>query len=432
MRRRLMALMESYIHPAAIGHLGFLHRSLSWLTGLLDPNDWLHLQRGAEGPVLVPLTVSKGVRVGTRELIRDAMRRMPDRLTVKLHAFATKVVLEDGNRATGIEFLDKAHAYRADPYPAQDQAVEDLRRTVRARHEVILAGGTFNTPQLLMLSGIGPPEELSKHGIGTRIPLPGIGKNLQDRYEIGIVHEMREPFAILKHADLRPGDREFADWQNGHGLYTANGVVAAIVKRSSLAQPDPDLFLFAIPGHFSGYKPGYSEWGRKKNYFTWVILKAHTQNRAGRLCLRTSDPCDPPCINFHYFNEGTNGHQDDVDGVVAGIEFVRKITGRTASLFKETIPGPQVHSRAELAQFVMHNAWGHHACGTCKIGADDDEDAVLDSEFRVRKTRGLRVVDASIFPKIPGFFILSAILMAAEKASKAIISDARRNSRTYP
>ena len=430
--RRLQGWAESFLHPATLSPLGALRRSLAWLTSLLDPNDWLHLKDGAEGPVLVPLTVSNGSRVGTRELVRNALRRMPDKLTVKLHAFATGIVFTDGNRAAGIEFLDRASVYRADPRAALNGPIEAPRRTVRARREVILAGGTFNTPQLLMLSGVGPPEELSKHKIKTKIPLSGVGKNLQDRYEIGIVHEMREAFAILKHAELRPGDREFADWQNGHGLYTANGVVAAIIKRSSLAQPDPDLFLFAIPGHFSGYKPGYSEWGRKKNYFTWVILKAHTQNRAGRLCLRTSDPCDPPCINFHYFDEGTNGHQDDVDAVVAGIEFVRKITGRTASLFKETIPGPQVHSRAELAQFVMHNAWGHHACGTCKIGADDDEDAVLDSEFRVRKTRGLRVVDASIFPKIPGFFILSAILMAAEKASKAIISDARRNSRTYP
>jgi choline dehydrogenase-like flavoprotein len=425
--QRLEGWIESYFQPAAVRHLGALRRSLSWLTSLLDPNDWLHLQHGAEGPVLVPLTVRKGIRVGTRELIRDAARRMPDKLTVKLHALATKVVLSDDNRASGIEFLDKERVYRADARAPLNGPVDASRRTVSARHEVILAGGTFNTPQLLMLSGIGPPEELGKHKVATRIALSGVGKNLQDRYEVGVVHEMRQPFAILEHADLRPGDREFAEWQNGKGIYAANGVVAAIIKRSSLAQPDPDLFLFAIPGHFSGYRPGYSKWGRKKNYFTWVILKAHTQNRAGRICLQTNDPRDPPRINFHYFDEGTDPGQDDVDGVVAGIEFVRKITGRTASLFKEIIPGSRMDRRAELAQFVKNNAWGHHACGTCKIGAENDEDAVLDSNFRVRKMRGLRVVDASIFPKIPGFFILSAILMAAEKASDAIISDARRN-----
>jgi choline dehydrogenase len=277
-----------------------------------------------------------------------------------------------------------------------------------------------------MLSGIGPREELSRHKIETKVCLPGVGKNLHDRTEVGIVHKMKEGFAILRDAKLKADDREFADWRNGHGLYATNGVVAAIIKRSSLGQPDPDLFLFAIPGYFAGYRPGYSRWGRKKKCFTWAILKAHTKNRAGSVLLRTDDPRDPPCIDFHYFDEGTDKRDDDVDGVVSAIEFVRKITGRTASLFDEIIPGPQVRTRAALAQFVKDSAWGHHACGTCKIGADDDAEAVLDSRFRVRNTKGLRVVDASIFPIIPGFFILSAIYLAAEKASDAIIRDARQ------
>jgi choline dehydrogenase len=113
---------------------------------------------------------------------------------------------------------------------------------------------------------------------------------------------------------------------------------------------------------------------------------------------------------------------------VAGIEFVRQITARTASLFVEEIPGPQVRSRADLGRFVKASAWGHHACGTCKIGNDNDKLAVLDSQFRVRKTKGLRVVDASVFPRIPGFFILSAIYMIAEKASDAILDDAKRQA----
>jgi choline dehydrogenase len=435
-RQLIRSWLESFFHPVGLRRVGILHRSLSWATGLLDPNDWLRLRDGAEGPSLVPLTVSMGVRVGTRELIRDTARRMPDRLTVKLHALATRVLLDDNNRATGVEFLDyseflhhsnlyRANLYRADPVAPLTGPITAPLRSVRARREVILAGGAFNTPQLLMLSGIGPEEELRNHKIEPRVSLPGVGKNLHDRYEIGIVHQMKQPFAILKHADLRPNDREFADWRNGHGLYATNGVVAAIIKRSNVGQPDPDLFLFAIPGQFSGYRPGYSELGRKKNFFTWVILKAHTKNRGGFVRLRTADPRAWPCINFHYFDEGTDKDQDDVDGVVAGIDFIRKITGRTASLFDEIIPGPQVRTRAALTQFVKDNAWGHHACGTCKIGANQDPDAVLDSRFQVRKTKCLRVVDASIFPKIPGFFILSAIYMAAEKASDEIIKDAR-------
>jgi choline dehydrogenase len=297
---------------------------------------------------------------------------------------------------------------------------------VRAKHEVILAGGTFNTPQLLMLSGIGPREHLEAVGIETRVELPGVGKNLQDRYEVGVVHRMRQDHELLRNVTLRRGDPEFTEWQWGHGLYATNGVLLAIIKRSSHDQPDPDLFLFAIPGEFSGYVPGYAERGRKKDYFTWAILKAHTRNTAGNVRLRSSDPREAPDINFHYFDEGTDKHSDDLDAVVAGIEFVRKIVRRTAGVLDEEVPGPLVRSRAALAQFVKDNAWGHHACGTCKIGADSDIDAVLDSAFRVRGVNALRVVDASIFPKIPGFFILSAIYMAAEKASDAILADARQ------
>jgi choline dehydrogenase len=105
------------------------------------------------------------------------------------------------------------------------------------------------------------------------------------------------------------------------------------------------------------------------------------------------------------------------------------MTGRTASLMTEIVPGLQVRTRPQLTQFVRDCAWGHHACGTCKIGADDDGDAVLDARFKVRDTQGLRVVDASIFPKIPGLFILSAIYMAAEKAADVIVADAREIER---
>ena len=246
--------------------LDIVRQSLSWLSSLLDPNNWRRLVDGSEGPIFVPLTVKDGIRVGTRELICDAKRRMPDRLTVKLHALATRVLLE-GNRAIGVEFLDGEHLYRADPLTNQS-AADPVPVRVHARYEVILACGTFNTPQLLMLSGIGPNEELTKRGIKINVTLGGVGKNLQDRLEIGVVHRMHEDFAILKNVQLQTYDLDFADWLNGQGLYATNGVVLAVIKRSNLGLPDPDLFMFAVPGHFSGYRPKYSEWGRKRNYFT--------------------------------------------------------------------------------------------------------------------------------------------------------------------
>jgi choline dehydrogenase len=422
LRSRIGSLIASFSRPG--GWRGSLPlRLLHWVEDLLDPNDWDRVKRNLEGPAFVPLAVGSGVRRGTRELICETMQVRPDLLTVKLNALVTRVVLDDGNRATGVEFSDGAHLYRADPN-ARDGAGLPPSRLVRARREVILSAGAFNTPQLLMLSGIGPREALEKHQIPVRVALPGVGGNLQDRYEVGIVHKMERPFELLKDAEFKENDREFREWRNGYGLYTANGAIISIIKRSSESSPEPDLFMFAVPGYFAGYRPDYSKKLPEKNWFTWVILKAHTKNMAGHVTLRSADPRDTPSINFHYFDEGTDKRGDDVDSVVAGIAFVRQMTARSASLFDEVIPGPAVQSRADLAQFVKDHAWGHHACGTCRIGGAGDEMAVLDSRFQVRGVNGLRVVDASVFPKIPGFFIVSAIYMIAEKASEVIIEDA--------
>lgn len=423
-RGQFCGWLANFFRPS--GQRRNLPRQLAyWLENLLDPNDWERVKRNLEGPAIAPLAVKDGFRRGTRELIYDTMQVRPDKLTVKLNALVTRVIFDDRNRATAVELLDGQHLYSADPR-CRDDADAPPSQRVRARREIILSAGAFNTPQLLKLSGIGPREELEKHGITTRVDLPGVGKNLQDRYEVGIVHEMDHDFELLKHAAFDENDNEFREWRKGYGLYATNGAVIAIIKRSSEDQTEPDLFLFAVPGYFAGYHPGYSERVRQKHWFTWVILKAHTNNTAGHVLLRSANPRDTPCVTFHYFDEGNDQHGDDLDSVVAGIEFVRRMAARSASSLVEAIPGSKVQSRAALSQFVKDSAWGHHACGTCKIGSADDKFAVLDSRFRVRGTTGLRVVDASVFPKIPGFFIVSAIYMIAEKASDVILEDAKK------
>jgi choline dehydrogenase len=134
-------------------------------------------------------------------------------------------------------------------------------------------------------------------------------------------------------------------------------------------------------------------------------------------------------VNFHYFSEGSDKKGTDLDAVVAGVQFVREMN-KTLGIIKEICPGPGYESTQLLREFIQNEAWGHHASCTNKIGADDDPMAVLDSRFKVRKTKGLRVVDASVFPKIPGYFIVSAIYMISEKAADVIIEDARRGDRT--
>jgi choline dehydrogenase-like flavoprotein len=194
-------------------------------------------------------------------------------------------------------------------------------------------------------------------------------------------------------------------------------------NRSRHAGTLPDLFCMALLAQFKGYFPGYSAlFPQGLNYLTWVILKAHTRNRKGRVTLRSADPRDTPHINFNYFEEGGD---EDLEAVVEGIQFVRQLTAKLEDedlIVTEEIPGKDCQGVEDLKKFVRQNAWGHHASCTCAIGPVDDG-GVLDSNFRVHGTRGLRVVDASVFPRIPGFFIVSSIYMIGEKAADAILSE---------
>ena len=424
--RLVLAAAETSFNAYAPSVDGLVRRIWTWATAMLDPNSWSWVWWRQEGVVLPPMTTTRfGRRNGTRELIRETMLAYPRNLTVKLHALVTRVILDADNRATGVEYCEGVRLYRAAVDP--EQGLNAPHRTVHAKQEVILAAGTFNTPQLLMLSGIGPRKHLQRHGIEVKVESAGVGRNLQDRYEAGIVHTVARNFEILRDAlfcaDKK--DREFADWHNGHGLYTTNGAVIAIIKRSSYDQPDPDLYIFALPGPFKGYYPGWSKETYSKNKLSWVVLKGHTNNAAGWVRLKSTDPREPPRINFSYFDAGSDKQRDDMDALLAGVAFVRRITQRTAGLLTEDAPGAGRQSREQLAKFFRSAAWGHHASGTCKIGTGSAPYDVLDSRFRVRGVKNLRVVDASVFPRIPGLFIMSAVYMIGEKASDVIIADAR-------
>ena len=160
------------------------------------------------------------------------------------------------------------------------------------------------------------------------------------------------------------------------------------------------------------------------------MLKAHTNNCAGEVTLRSADPRDTPEVNFRYFQDGTPDQDQDLDSVVDGIKFVRKMTAHLRSrgvIAEEELPGAGVQSDPDLRDYVRNTAWGHHASCSCAIGPREQK-GVLDTNFRVHGTEGLRVVDASVFPRIPGFFIVSAVYMIAEKAADAILADAKRGS----
>jgi choline dehydrogenase len=390
-----------------------------------DPNDRRFADSGFSGVCYTPLSTRNHSRMGTRERILEALEKHPN-FKVQVHALASRVLLDGNNRAIGVEYLEGERLYRAHSNPNIESG--ELQQ-VYASREVILAGGAFNSPQILMLSGIGPRTHLESFGIKVRVDLPGVGKNLQDRYEVAIVNRMGfSQWEFYKGATFAEGDPQFREWEKCRtGIYVSNGALLSVFKHSPVADGPPDLFCMALLSDFRGYYPGYSAGlPNKLNYLTWVVLKARTRNRAGEVKLRSADPRDTPAINFRYFDQGGG---EDMEALIDGIRFVRKLSARLKKRngMVEESPGDAVQSDDELKTFIRQNAWGHHASCTCAIGSRESG-GVLSSDFRVHGIEGLRVVDASIFPRIPGTFIASAIYIVAEKAAEAILSAAQNRS----
>ena len=396
----------------------------------MDLNDWRVLQSKASGIALTPLSSKQGKRIGPREYLKQTQKQFPDRLVIKTNVLVCRVIFEDSERkapkAVGVEYVQGKDLYKASPnfdLKRAKQVCKNERQTVYARREIILSAGAFNTPQLLMLSGIGPEKELRKHRIPITHALPGVGQNLQDRYEIGVVVELNSNLKLLKNAQFKidMSDPNFAEWEKfGTGLYSSNGSVIGLTKRSTTDKPVPDLYIFGVASEFKGYEPGYSRTTMEtKNRFSWMVLKGHTNNQAGTVQLNSKNPWDVPNIHFHYFDEGSSGWEGDVEGV----KFIRRMNsdaGLKGIIEQETYPGPDFSSGDQLRQKIRDDAWGHHASCTCPIGTNDDPMAVLDANFRVRGVRNLRIVDASVFPKIPGLFIAASIYSISEKASDVI------------
>ena len=397
---------------------------LRWfLTGWFDPNDQRLVRENAIGIRYVPLTTEGHRRVGARERVLGAREKHRDHLTIQMDTLVTRVLIDEERRAYGVEYQRGARLYRAHvaPNPANGEVGE-----AHAAREVILSAGAFNTPQILMLSGVGPAEELRERGIRVQRALCGVGRNLQDRYEVSVVSRMDFPeWKIFRGASFRRGDAAYRRWlDGGRGLYATNGAVLTLYTRSSVADEMPDLFVMGMVARFGGYEPRYSaSLGTDRNCLSWVILKAHTRNTAGEVTLRSADPRDPPHINFRQW---TVGGDEDLRAVSDGVRFVRRLNERLrayGNVITELVPGACTDTDEAVDDHVRHNAWGHHACGTCKIGPED-QGGVVDSRFRVHGITGLRIVDASVFPKIPGFFIASAVYMIGEKAAEAILADA--------
>ncbi|KAF8183123.1 hypothetical protein BJ912DRAFT_1061356 [Pholiota molesta] len=355
----------------------------------------------------IPLSVTNATRIRSsqRQLILDTANNNAYNLTLQL------------NTLTG------SHLYRADPNAAS--GVVTGSGSFFAKHEVIISGGVFNTPQILKLSGIGSSAELNAHNISVVLDSPAVGTNMQDRYEVGVVSSTSTDFTLWNGCTFgnTTNDACLAQWADNatdRGPYGMNQR-----GRPSAA----DLFLGGLPATFTGYYPGWSNrTGVDAHHWSWLVLKAHSRNTAGTVTLTSSDPRDVPQIDFKSY---TVGGDLDLQATYEGILLARQMIAAAepfVGTITEELPGPEVQTEAEIKAWIMQEAWGHHASCTVPIGADNDTTTtVLDSNFRVKGVDGLRVVDASVFPKIPSFFIVTAVYMISEKAAGVIIQDALLN-----
>ncbi|SER12108.1 choline dehydrogenase [Faunimonas pinastri] len=322
-------------------------------------------------------------------------------LTVETGATVTGLRWQ-GNRVVGVDYV-----------------VNGSRRSADAGREVLLAAGAYQTPKILMLAGVGPQDELARHGIDIRVALPGVGGNLQDHYEVPVVATTKGAFGYYGQ------DRGMKMLKAGlqYLLFRSGPVSTTGVETCAFLDPEngnndqPTIQMFCVPTVYldrdvMGTDPGHGV------TINSLLLRPKAR---GRVTLRSSDPLADPVIDTGIYN-----HPDDLRTTMAGFRFARGVL--SASPMKELIdreifPGPNVTSDADLAEHFRRTVkTGYHPVGTCPMGHDADEEAVLTPDLRVRGVQGLRVIDASLMPTIVSGNTNAAVMAAAAKAADLILA----------
>jgi choline dehydrogenase len=348
----------------------------------------------AFGPV--DRTTRGGRRWSTsRGYLREALAR--GNVRVATDALALRILF-DGQRAIGIEYEQNGEVHQ-----------------VHARREVLLTAGAINSPQLLLLSGVGPAAELRDLGIRVKHDLPGVGRRLNDHPDTVVQYLCKKPVSLYPWTTA-PGKWWIgARWFVTHdGLAASNHFEAGAFIRSRAGVEHPDLQLTFMP---LAVKPGSVDLVPAHAFQIHIDLMRPTS--LGSVTLNSADPRQPPRILFNYLKT----EQDRAD-MRAAARLVREIINQPAmAAFKgeERVPGPHAQSDEALDAWARQvTETGYHASGTCKMGPIGDPQAVVDPQLRVHGLEGLRVVDASIMPTIVSGNTNAPTVMIAEKASDMI------------
>ncbi|NNU82129.1 GMC oxidoreductase [Halovulum dunhuangense] len=350
------------------------------------------------GTGYVQTTTRKARRWSTaRGYLRGPAMRNID---LTLHAMVERILVSEG-RATGVAWTDRAGRHEA-----------------TARAEVILCGGAFNSPQLLQLSGIGPGSLLREHGIEVVHELSGVGENLQDHFGIGTEYRSRVKSTVndIYNNPLKGGRELLRYLLFRTGPFADNGNYSNTFIHTSPEIPTPDMMVT-----FMAWCTGEDLKPRPFSGFT--ILAEHIRPDArGHVRITGPRPTDQPAIRFNFLES-----EADMQAALAGLKYGRRIarTEPMASCVeREITPGPEVEDDEDLRAYCRANGLSLlHAVGTCRMGTGHD--AVVDPRLRVRGIDGLRVVDASIMPRIVSGNTNAASIMIGEKGAAMILEDAR-------
>jgi choline dehydrogenase len=314
------------------------------------------------------------------------------RLTAQADAMVLKIIVTNG-RATGVKFL-----------------ADGKEHTVKARKEIILSGGTINSPQVLMISGIGPKAHLKEHGINVLKDLPGVGQNLQDHFMMPVAYSCTQTISLSQAGS----EEQAALYAKGKGMLTSNIAEAGGFLKINPESPAPDLQFHFAPGYFILDGVGNPTDG--SDGFT--ILPSLVQSKGtGTVKLASADPNVKPLIDHNIFQ-----NESDYDTLIAGVKIARKIIASPALdelRGKEFLPGPDVQTDEEIKTFInKYIQTIYHPVGTCKMG--NDGMAVVDHELRVHGIDCLRVADASIMPTIINANTNAPSIMIGEKCADMI------------
>jgi choline dehydrogenase len=320
--------------------------------------------------------------------LRPALHR--PNLTLRTAAHATRLLFE-GTRVVGVSYIQDGEA-----------------RQVHARNEVILCGGAINSPQLLLLSGIGPADQLRALGIPVVVDLPGVGQNLQDHLDVAVAYACTEPISW----GTLSAEAESVYRASRKGPLSSNGPEAGGFLTTRHDLPMPDLQFHFSPGWSVGYG---TERPAGHGFAFWPAL-LRPESR-GYLALRSRDPFTPPLIQPNYLACAA-----DIDVLMHGMLIARRLarTQAFASILGDEIqPGPAVLRTAELRAYIRsHASTVYHPVGTCKMG--NDPLAVVDAQLQVHGVEGLRVADASIMPSIVNGNTNAPAMMIGEKLAELV------------